>query len=99
MSGEHHSLVESILHFLSHDAHARVWVIAGFHTGRAKLVSFLKVAAEAGLEAKEIWERDVDGYERAWLEERNGGIEDIAERKRWLVIAILQRHHASNHHK
>lgn len=80
-----------MLHFLSPSPNARVWVIAGFHTGRAKLVQFFVVAAAEGLEVEEIWERDVDGNERAWATERDGGREDITGRKRWLVIAILRR--------
>lgn len=89
-SGQHHNLAQSMLHFLSFDATARVWVVAGFHTGRAKVASFLEVAVEAGLEIEEIWERDVNGGEREWIKEQ-GKSEDATERKRWLVVAILRR--------
>lgn len=91
MVGEHESLVESMLHFLSHDEDAQVWVIAGFHTGRAKLAMFFDTAVEMGLEISQIYERDVEGHERAWKRERDGGREDVTERKRWLVVAILKR--------
>jgi len=91
MPNEHRSLVKSMLHFLSRDDDARVWVIAGFHTGRAKLAPFFEVAVEEGLEVESIWERDVDGFERGWKRERDGGREDITGRKRWLVVAILRR--------
>ncbi|MCJ1462281.1 hypothetical protein MMC07_000881 [Pseudocyphellaria aurata] len=90
-SGQHHNLAQSMLHFLSFDATARVWVVAGFHTGRAKVASFLDVAIEAGLEIEEIWERDVNGGEREWIQERGSGSEDVTERKKWLVVAILRR--------
>lgn len=93
--GEHHSLVRSMLHFLPESANARVWIVAGFHTGRAALASFFDVATEEGLKVEEIWERDVDGNEREWLKIRDGGRENVTERKRWLVVAILRRPTAS----
>lgn len=96
MDGEHYNLAQSMEHFLSHRDNARVWVIAGFHTGRAKLVSFFDIAAHAGLESEKIWERDADGNEREWVRERNGGQEDAAGRNKWLVIAILKRKKASS---
>ena len=95
MDGEHYGLVQSMEHFLSHEDGARVWVIAGFHTGRAKLVAFFDIAAQAGLETDSIWERDADGNEREWVRERNGGKEDATGRNKWLVVAILRRKHVS----
>ena len=95
MDGEHFGLAQSMEHFLSQDDGARVWVIAGFHTGRAKLVSFFDIAAQAGLEAEKIWERDADGNEREWVRVRNGGQEDASGRNRWLVVATLKRKQAS----
>ena len=91
MPWQHQNLAQSMLHFLSHDEDARVWVIAGFHTGRAKLAPFFDVAEEGGLEVEEIWERDADGHERQWMKERDGGKEDMSGRKKWLVIAVLKR--------
>ena len=97
MDREHYGLAQSMEHFLSHKGDARVWVIAGFHTGRAKLVSFFDIAAQAGLETDQIWERDADGNEREWARERNGGQED--GRNKWLVIGILKRKQASSNEK
>jgi nicotinamide N-methyltransferase len=96
MPWQHENLVKSMLHFLSYDIEARIWVIAGFHTGRAKLAPFFKVAVDCGLDIEAIWERDCDGKEREWAEERDGGREDVTERKKWLVIAILQRSQISH---
>lgn len=96
MDGEHYGLAQSMEHFLSRKDDARVWVIAGFHTGRAKIVSFFDIAAQAGLGTEHIWERDADGNEREWVRERNGGQEDAAGRNKWLVIAILKRKQASS---
>ena len=99
MDGEHYGLAQSMEHFLSGGGEARVWVMAGFHTGRAKLVSFFDIAAQAGLETEHIWERDADGNEREWVRERGGREEDATGRNKWLVIAILKRKQASSTEK
>ena len=91
MSEQHENLVASMLHFLSHDAAARVFVIAGFHTGRVRLANFFEVAEKMGLEAEEMYEEDVEGKRREWAAERDGGREDGTGRKRWLVICRLRR--------
>lgn len=88
--GEHYGLAQSIAHFLSPKENARAWVIAGFHTGRAKIGSFFDISAQAALETEAIWERDCDGYERPWERDR-----EDTERNRWFVIAILKHNQAS----
>ena len=80
---------------------AQIWIVAGFHTGRATLASFFEVAHEAGLQVKHIWERDVQGNEREWVKEprkksqqqaqAQAEVEDIASLKKWLVVAVLER--------
>lgn len=80
-----------MLHFLTLDAAGRVFAIAGFHTGRAKLAAFFDVAEEEGLAMEEIYEEDAEGTRREWVKERDGGREDHTERKKWLVIARLKR--------
>jgi nicotinamide N-methyltransferase len=89
MPWQHANLLRSILWFLKEDGKA--WVVAGFHTGRNKMRGFYeeKALLEAGLEIERIWERNAEGKEREWVTDR--GIEDVTERKRWLVIAILRR--------
>jgi len=73
-------------------AHPRVWVIAGFHTGRDNVASFFDVADTVGLEIEERWEVDVEGRRREWLRDRAGQVgEDVTGRKRWLVVAVLRR--------
>lgn len=91
MPWQHASLRRSIGYFLKRDEAARAWVVAGFHTGRAKMAGFFDAAAlreEGGVEVERMWERDCDGVERAWDEGRD---DDITERKRWLVVAVLKR--------
>jgi hypothetical protein len=89
MPWAHTPLRRSIAHFLSPND-GRAWVIAGFHTGRAKLAGFFdeKELKRVGLVVERIWERDAEGREREWVTDR--GYEDVTERKRWLVIAVLK---------
>jgi hypothetical protein len=95
MPYEHENLARSMLHFLSKDADAHVYVIAGFHTGRVVVAKFFEeTVPEVGLEVEEIFEMDAEGRRRMWEKERDGGREDIGERKKWLVIARLQRRDA-----
>ncbi|KAH0493644.1 hypothetical protein TgHK011_000301 [Trichoderma gracile] len=91
MPWQHANLRRSIDHFLKRDASARAWVVAGFHTGRPKMAGFFDAEAlreEGGVEVERMWERDCDGVEREWDSERE---DDITERKRWLVVAVLKR--------
>ncbi|PSN67682.1 hypothetical protein BS50DRAFT_633380 [Corynespora cassiicola Philippines] len=93
MPHEHANLARSMLHFLSpQDPRARVLVVAGFHTGRAKLARFFEEAVPAeGLEVERIFEVDAEGRRRTWDAGRGGGREDVGERKKWLVVARLRR--------
>ena len=91
MPWQHANLRRSIGHFLSEGPSSRAWVVAGFHTGRAKMGAFFDEAAlrdEAGCVVEGMWERDCEGVERAWDADREDG---ITERKRWLVVAVLKR--------
>ncbi|TLD36914.1 hypothetical protein E2P81_ATG02696 [Venturia nashicola] len=90
MSMQHTNLAKSMLHFLSQDQDARIFVIAGFHTGRARMAPFFEeTVEEEGLEIEDIFEMDANGIRREWKpaapEEMSG------ERKKWLVIARLKR--------
>lgn len=91
MPHEHHSLAKSMLHFLSPAPEARVFVIAGFHTGRAKMAPFFSIVEEEGLEVEDIYEMDAEGARREWAFEKDGGREDHGERNKWLVVARLKR--------
>ncbi len=89
---EHENLVKSMLHVLSENETdgPRVWVVAGFHTGRSIVKDFLDTAERRGLAIEKIWERNSKtGEERDWARERAG--EGVGERKVWCVIAILKR--------
>ncbi|KAK4082174.1 uncharacterized protein Triagg1_1986 [Trichoderma aggressivum f. europaeum] len=91
MPWQHENLRRSIGYFLKKTVEARAWVVAGFHTGRAKMAPFFDAGAlreEGGVEVERMWERDCDGVEREWDGERE---DDITERKRWLVVCVLKR--------
>ncbi|KAF2686117.1 hypothetical protein K458DRAFT_441739 [Lentithecium fluviatile CBS 122367] len=89
---EHGNLARSMLHFLSEAPGARVYVIAGFHTGRATVARFFEeTAPEVGLEIVDIFEMNSEGARREWLKERDAGEEDIGEWKKWLAVARLRR--------
>jgi nicotinamide N-methyltransferase len=91
MPWQHDNLRRSIAHFLGAGAGARAWVVAGFHTGRAKMRGFFdgEALAALGLEVERIWERECDGREREW--DSGAEEDDITVRKRWLVVASLKR--------
>ncbi|KAE9969698.1 hypothetical protein EG327_010506 [Venturia inaequalis] len=90
MSMQHTNLAKSMLHFLSPHADARIFVIAGFHTGRARMAPFFEeTVEEEGLEIEDIYEMDANGKRREW---RSDAPEEMSgERKKWLVVARLKR--------
>jgi nicotinamide N-methyltransferase len=80
-----------MLHFLSLSPEARVFCIAGFHTGRVKIALFFeKVVPTSGLEIEAIYEMDAKGVRRPWKAELEGVVEDVGERNKWLVVARLK---------
>ncbi|KAB8078267.1 hypothetical protein BDV29DRAFT_188132 [Aspergillus leporis] len=94
MRGQHENLVRTMTWFLAPGG--KVWVVAGFHTGRAIVAGFFETAVSMGLEIERIHERDLnpttdDGQEvrRDWVPEREG--EGPESRRRWCVIALLKR--------
>lgn len=92
MPWQHANLRSTINHLLKANLEARVWVIAGFHTGRAKMSAFFEAETlrrEAGCEIEAIWERDCEGVERIYDSEWEE--ENPTVRKRWLVVAVLKR--------
>ncbi|KAF7585104.1 hypothetical protein BBP40_012710 [Aspergillus hancockii] len=94
MRGQHENLVRTMTWFLAPGG--KVWVVAGFHTGRAIVAGFFETAVNMGLEVERIHERDLnpttdDGQEvrREWAAEREG--EGPESRRRWCVVALLKR--------
>lgn len=91
MPSQHENLARTMAHLLTHHPSGRIYMTAGFHTGRAKLAQFFDAIELEGLEVEEIYEEDVEGLKREWMTERDGGREDVTGRKRWLVVARLRR--------
>lgn len=92
MPWQHGNLLRSISWFLKDGDEGRVWLVAGFHTGRKMVADFFDqntLREDGGLEVECIFERDCDGVEREWVPDR--GWEDPSVRKRWLVVAVLRR--------
>ncbi|CAG8973581.1 hypothetical protein HYALB_00009650 [Hymenoscyphus albidus] len=69
------------------------YVIAGFHTGRAKMAPFFDVKGMRGdgLVVERIWERNAEGREREWRVDRGEEDKDVTARKRWLVVVVVRR--------
>ncbi|KAJ6086012.1 hypothetical protein N7486_010293 [Penicillium sp. IBT 16267x] len=94
MASQHHNLTRTMQWFLAPGG--KVWIVAGFHTGRAIVAGFFEKALENGFEIEKIFERDQvergeDGEEirREWLPVRED--ESIERRRRWCVVAVLKR--------
>jgi EEF1A N-terminal glycine/lysine methyltransferase len=91
MSEQHCALIWSMTHLLEKSSSARVFVIAGFHTGRCVLANFFQLAEAHNLvpDDEGIIEHSIlTGKTRPWKNER--GIEDTVERKQWLVVTHLK---------
>jgi len=86
MDSQHENLAKSVKTLLARDG--ELLAIAGFHTGRAKVVGFFDAAERAGLVSVKIEEIDVEGVKREWVRDR--GQEDPVERKRWLAIGVFK---------
>lgn len=91
MLGEHSNLLKTFDHFLAPVNDARIWLIAGFHTGRDVVESFLDLTFRTGFEIEKIWEQDARGRQRPWSRCRKGLHNDIDERRKWLLVTILRR--------
>lgn len=88
MDKQHDNLSKSIVHLLAREG-GILLAIAGFHTGRAKVAAFFDSVERAGLELVEpIVEKDIEGNQRPW--EKDRGVEDPVDRKRWLVIGLFR---------
>lgn len=96
MASQHENLVRTMRWFLDEkDPSSRVWVVAGFHTGRGIVAGFFETATRMGMETEQIYERDLnavteDGGEvkREWKPAREG--EGPENRQRWCVVAVLR---------
>ena len=82
MLHQHENLARTLLWFLSDGKSSesqtelteegRVWVVAGFHTGRAIVAHFFETAVAMGLEVESIYERDLNAAEEEEASEEQG---------------------------
>ena len=91
MLDQHANMLSSLQHLLAPTDDSRIWVVAGFHTGRHIVVMFFEAAKQAGFECERIWEQDHEGNTQPWRLNPWDNRDDIEERRKWLVIASLKR--------
>ncbi|KAH9893424.1 hypothetical protein C8Q73DRAFT_532795 [Cubamyces lactineus] len=86
----HGIFIETLRFTLRRSPDARIYLVAGLHTGRYVIQSFLRLMEEAGFAAQELSERRVDGSgERPWSIDR-AEHEDERERRRWVVWMVFK---------
>ncbi|KAI0924212.1 hypothetical protein AcW1_006392 [Taiwanofungus camphoratus] len=86
----HHLFVETLCSTLRKSEEARIYLVAGLHTGRYTIQAFLNVVHGAGLEVEEAIEREINGDgQRPWKVER-GENETEKDRRRWVVWLSLK---------
>lgn len=94
------------------DRGGRIWVVAGFHTGRAIVRAFFEKAESLGLVVERIYERDLNASSSsARTGNPVGGEEEtevrrewmpvrqgegVENRTRWCVVAVLKRQEESH---
>lgn len=90
----HENLARTMQWFLAPGG--KVWLVAGFHTGRAIVAGFFETVLDMGFRIELIFERDLmareeDGREvrREWVSMREG--EGPENQRRWCVVAVLTR--------
>ncbi|TBU47563.1 putative methyltransferase-domain-containing protein [Dichomitus squalens] len=89
----HQDLVRSLQTTLKRCPHARIYVVAGLHTGRYVIHTFYKHALGIGLLPEELNERRVDASkesQRLWWPDRADDLEDEPTRRRWVAWAVFK---------
>lgn len=87
----HGLFIDTLVSALARTADARIHLVAGMHTGRYTIQSFLNaVSMNTGLEIVEVTERAAKGdSKRNWDVKRAEG-EDERERRRWVVWIVIR---------
>jgi len=86
----HSDLVSTFLMTLRRSSTARVYIIAGLHTGRYTVQSFYETVQKMGLEIESATEREVVGMgQRDWNVLHAEG-EDERERRKWIIWMSLK---------
>lgn len=89
MPDQHLALCQTLCATLEKSETARIHCIAGFHSGRKTVASFLNIASNVGLVlADTAWEQSTTAEKRSWDPQR--AEDEINERKRWVIVATLR---------
>ncbi|EIW58548.1 uncharacterized protein TRAVEDRAFT_47692 [Trametes versicolor FP-101664 SS1] len=89
-SDTHHLFLDTLRRTLRRSPNARIYLIAGLHTGRYVLQSFLRLMHDSGFVTEELTERRIGATEeRPWSVDRAEG-EDERERRRWIVWMVFK---------
>jgi len=86
----HWTFLETLRMTLRKTPRARIYLVAGLHTGRYTLQAFLDAVEGVGLEVESVVEKEVCGeIQRPWSVVRAEN-EDEKERRRWVPWIILR---------
>ncbi|KAG0709415.1 WD40-repeat-containing domain protein [Suillus ampliporus] len=86
----HVQFINTLCMCLDHSPDARVHLVAGLHTGRYTVQSFLDTVMTHKLQVERVVEREVTGsVQRPWDVTRAES-EDERERRRWVVWMVLK---------
>ncbi|KDQ13525.1 hypothetical protein BOTBODRAFT_33537 [Botryobasidium botryosum FD-172 SS1] len=88
MPEQHANFSQTLALLLKKTIGAKVYLVAGLHTGRWMIAEFMRVVATTGLGVQEIKEVSlINGEEREWKAEREN--EDDTKRRRWIIRMTL----------
>ncbi|KAJ8586696.1 hypothetical protein M405DRAFT_344321 [Rhizopogon salebrosus TDB-379] len=86
----HVQFIKTLCMCLSHSPDARIHLVAGLHTGRYTLQSFMDAVMTHGLEVESVVEREVVGDVRRSWDVARAEREDERERRKWVAWMILK---------
>jgi len=102
---QHFPFCQTLSRVLRRTSKARIFLVAGLHTGRWTIHRFLEMLPQFHFEIDSLVERKVDSTfdsdvmndptAREWMPERAG--EEERDRQNWIVCMVLRWNHASLH--
>ncbi|CCM02536.1 uncharacterized protein FIBRA_04638 [Fibroporia radiculosa] len=85
----HSIFLKTLCMTLRKSLNARIYLVAGLHTGRYAIQAFLRDIVDAGLKIEELLEKEANGSDqRDWCAERAGETEQ--DRRRWVIWVVLR---------
>ncbi|KAJ3857590.1 putative methyltransferase-domain-containing protein [Lentinula lateritia] len=86
----HTLFIDSLKRTLRKASGSRVHIVAGLHTGRYTLQSFLGTVSQSGFDIESVEERDRSGSRRREWDISRAEQEDEKERRKWLLWIVLK---------